>query len=96
MTIWYSPTENLASIFTPRSPLRSRAIRVRPGAPLPAAIAMGGGMGAHGSSSQYSTRRGAASVSTLRKISRGSVLTFSFWSTTGTGTTIAKFSGGPW
>ena len=30
------------------------------------------------------------------KTSRGSVFTFSFWRTTGTGTTIAKLSGGPW
>ena len=49
----------------------------------------------HGSCSQYSTRRGEVTSSSLRKISAGRVLTWSFWSTTGTGTTIAKFSGGP-
>jgi len=51
---------------------------------------------AQGSCSQYSTSRGAASWSICVKTARGSVFTFSFWSTTGTGTTIAKFSGGPW
>ena len=52
--------------------------------------------GLHGSCSQYSTSRGADSESTRSNTSAGSVLTFSFCRTTGTGTTIAKFSGGPW
>ena len=39
--------------------------------------------------------RGAARSSTLSKMSRGSVRTFSFFKTTGTGTTMAKSSSGP-
>jgi hypothetical protein len=49
----------------------------------------------HGSSSQYSTSLGAASLSSFSKMSLGSVLTFSFCRITGTGTTIAKFAAGP-
>jgi hypothetical protein len=43
---------------------------------------------------RYSTRRGEVSWSTRSKMARGSVLTFSFWRTTGTGITSAKPSGG--
>ena len=53
-------------------------------------------IGAHGSCSQYSTSRGADSESTRSKTVMGRVLTSSFFSTTGTGTTMAKSSGGPW
>ena len=56
----------------------------------------GGGGGAQGSCSQYSTSRGADSESTRSKTPAGSVLTFSCCKTTGTGTTIAKSWGGPW
>jgi len=51
--------------------------------------------GAHGSRSQYSTRRGAESWSTVLKTSGLRVFTSSLWRTTGTGTTMAKSSGGP-
>ena len=61
-----------------------------------AGAGIGGIGGWQGSCSQYSTSRGADSESTRSNTSAGSVLTFSFCSTTGTGTTIAKFSGGPW
>ncbi len=48
-----------------------------------------------GSCSQYSTRRGAVSCSSRSKTLFCSVFTFSFWRTTGTGTTIAKSAAGP-
>src|SRR5262249_37603638 len=96
ITIWYSPTANLARILTPSgSAVLSSAsesvfiLLLAPPSPLL------GYRGAHGSCSQYSTRRGADSSSMCRNPSGGNVLTCSFCSTTGTGTTIAKFSGGP-
>ncbi len=59
-------------------------------------MASSGMGGMHGSCSQYSTRRGAVSESMWSNTVDGSVLTSSFFRTTGTGTTSAKFSGGPW
>src|SRR5262245_38623001 len=98
MTTSYSPATKRASTVTPRSRLRffddrgaatmSCQLRVVLGLSAPTS-------GPHGACSQYSTSRGADSESTLSNTSAGSVLTVSFDSTTGTGTTIAKFSGGP-
>ena len=51
--------------------------------------------GRQGSCSQYSTSRGAVNASMWSNTVEGSVLTSSFLRTTGTGTTSAKFSGGP-
>ncbi len=86
----YSPTENFASTFTPRS----RGIES-----FPMASAIEGPMltlERQRSTSVYiSTSRGAASASMRSKAPLGSVFTFSFCSTTGTGMTSAKSSGGP-
>jgi hypothetical protein len=98
ITTSYSPTVNCASIVTPRSApaLASSHWGHPPPIDLVAHTSYGGCSGAHGSCSQYSTSRGAPIASTLPNTSSGSVLTFSSWSTTGTGTTIAKSDGGPW
>ena len=96
MTIWYSPLTNWASILTPRSSAPSAALPFFIiGLPPPIAPNRYSRLGAQGSCSQYSTRRGADSESTRSNTSAGSVLTSSLCSTTGTGTTMAKFSGGP-
>ncbi len=92
----YSPTSNCASMVTPVSSIGAAALSAMPGAIADRGTAIGGGIGAQGSCSQYSTSRGAASLSTRSKIDFGRVFTFSSARTTGTGTTIAKSSGGPW
>ncbi len=96
----YSPTLNWASIFTGGGAPGAIMGMGAPPAPIAALRASSSplsriGFG-HGSCSQYSTRRGAVSASTWSNTARSSVLTFSFWSTTGTGMTIAKSCGGPW
>lgn len=79
MTIWYSPTVNWASMVTPESSATAAFDGAIGGPAERRAMAISGtGMsGAQGSCSQYSTRRGEASLSILSRIAAGSVLTFS-------------------
>ena len=91
ITISYSPTLNLASTVTPKlsaffkRPAGLGAPRL---APLNACLSYK--IGLQGSSSKYSTKRGALKASNLSIIFDFATLTCSFFSTVGTGTTIAK------
>ena len=98
MTISYSPTANSASTRTSGAAAAALALTIGDGAAavwtLSNAIPRRRGW-SQGSCSQYWTSRGALSRSRRSKTPAGRVLTFSFWRTTGTGTTMAKRSGGP-
>jgi hypothetical protein len=97
ITTLYSPTSNCASMVTPRSRGEPPPFGGALSAAIMSIIGSGGYIiGMHGSCSQYSTRRGAASLSTRSNTSLGRIFTSFSDSTTGTGTTIAKSAAGPW